>query len=90
MSNLHNLQEVVMEMTPYLHHVVQTKNKNRQAMEAKDICFCEKSFSNRSFLALEILREGICAPLWLHKPKKLMLNRVKIENFVFILFYFMI
>ena len=70
MSNLHNLQELVMEMTPYLHHVVQTKNKNRQAMEAKDICFCGKSFSNRSFLALEILREGICASLWLHKPKK--------------------
>ena len=71
MSNLHNLQEVVMEMTPYLHHVVQTKNKNRQAMEAKDICFCGKSFSNRSFLALEILREGNCAPYGYTSQKSL-------------------
>ena len=90
MSNLHNLQEMVIEMTPYLHHVVQPKNKNRQRMEAKDIYFCGESFNNRSFLVLEILREGIYAPQWLHKPKKLMLNRVKIENFIFILFYFMI
>ena len=62
MSNLHDLQEMVIEMTSYLHHVVQPKHKNRQRMEAKDICFCGESFSNRSFLVLEILREGIYAP----------------------------
>ena len=70
MSNLHNLQEMVIEMTPYLHHVVQPKHKNRQRMEAKDICFCGESFSNRSFLVLEILREGIYAPPMATQAKK--------------------
>ena len=34
----------------------QTKHENRQTMEAKDICFCEESFIDRSLLFLEIWR----------------------------------
>ena len=33
MSNLHNFLEVFIEMTSYSHHVMQTKNKNRQTMD---------------------------------------------------------
>ena len=54
MSNLHNLQGVVIEMTSYSDHVTQTKHENRETMETKDICFCEESSIDRSFLVLEI------------------------------------
>ena len=40
-------------MTSLLHHVTQAKHKNMQKMEVKDICFCEESFMNKSFLVLE-------------------------------------
>ena len=69
-------------MTSYSHQLTQTKHKNRQTIETKDTCFSEENFIDRSFLVLEILREGgggICAtlPPWLHKPKKSMVNMVK-------------
>ena len=41
-----------------LHHVTQTKLENRQTIETKDTCLGEESFMDRSFLVLEILREG--------------------------------
>ena len=31
-----------------------TKHENRQTMKAKDRCFCEEIFIDRSFLVLEI------------------------------------
>ena len=55
-SNLNNLQRVVIEMTSQLHQVTQTKHKNKQTMETKETCFCKQSFIDRSFLVLEILR----------------------------------
>ena len=68
-------------MTSYSHQLTQTKHKNRQTIETKDTCFSEENFIDRSFLVLEVLREGggICAtlPPWLHKPKKSMVNMVK-------------
>ena len=67
MSNLHNLQGVVMEMTSKSHRVTQTKHKNRQTMEAKDTCFCEESFTDK-FLVLEILRRP--HPLMATQAKK--------------------
>ena len=63
MSNLHNLQGVVIEMTSYSDHVTQTKHENRETMETKDICFCEESSIDRSFLVLEILSgSNLCPP----------------------------
>ena len=79
MSNLHNLQRVVIEMTSYSHHMTQTKHKNRQAMETNDTCFCEESFIDRLFLVWEILRGGAHK---VAKPKKPMVNRVSILNLI--------
>ena len=45
-------------MTSYSHQLTQTKHKNRQTIETKDTCFSEENFIDRSFLVLEILREG--------------------------------
>ena len=73
MSNLPNLPGVIIEITSKSYHVTQTKNENKQAMEAKDACFCKKSFIDRSFLILD--------PPWLHKPRKPMVNRVKPTGF---------
>ena len=53
------------------------------------LCLCEESFIDTLFLVLEILRGGtLCPPpppppplpsqQWLHKPKKLLVNRVKL------------
>ena len=77
MSNLHSLQWVVIEMTSYSHHLIQTKYKNRQKMETNDTCFCEESSIDRSFLVLKILKgervdEGrnfAPAHTWLQNPK---------------------
>ena len=77
MSNLHNLQWVVIEIMSLSHHVTQNKHEKRQTMETKDTCFCEKSFIDISFSVLEILRGGTLCPPWLHKPKKPMVNRVE-------------
>ena len=63
MSNLHNLQGVVIEMTSYSDQVTQTKHENRETMETKDTCFCEESSIDRSFLVLEILSGGNLCPL---------------------------
>ena len=52
-------------MTSYSHQLTQTKHKNRQTIETKDTCFSEENFIDRSFLVLEILREGggdLCHP----------------------------
>ena len=68
-------------MTSYSHQLTQTKHKNRQTIETKDTCFSEENFIDRSFLVLEILREGggifATLPPWLQKPKKSMVNMVK-------------
>ena len=53
MSNLPNLPGLIIEITSKSYHVTQTKNENKQAMEAKDACFCKKSFIDRSFLILD-------------------------------------
>ena len=49
--------------------MTQTKHENRQIMETKDICFCEESFIDRSFLVLTILRwgwgEGFCDKIYI-------------------------
>ena len=42
MSNLPNLQDVVIEMMSYSHQVTQTKHKNRQS-------FCEKCLIDEHF-----------------------------------------
>ena len=51
-------------------------------METTDTCFCKKSFIDRSYLVLEILKRDTCAPSpfppRLHKLKKPMVNTVKI------------
>ena len=61
MSNLNNMLAVVIEITSYLHHVTQTKYENRETIEAKDTCFWEEPFIDRSFLLLEILKaETLC------------------------------
>ena len=83
MPNLHNLQRVIIEITSYPHHVTQTKHEKWQLMEAKDTCFCEESFIDRSFLVSFGNFEGrgggtehfVIAP-WLHKPKMIMVNSV--------------
>ena len=63
MSNLHNLQGVVKEMTSKSHHVIQTKHENKQANNGdKYTCFCEESFIDRSFSVLEFLGGALCAP----------------------------
>ena len=41
-SNLRNLQGVVIEMTSQLHQVTQTKHKNKQTMETKERCSVSK------------------------------------------------
>ena len=62
MSNLHNLQGVVKEMTSKSHHVIQTKHENRQANNGdKYTCFCEESFIDRLFSVLEFLGGALCA-----------------------------
>ena len=61
MSKLHNLQGVVIEMTSQSHQVTQTKHENRQTMDTKATCFCEESFTDSSFLVLEISRGALCA-----------------------------
>ena len=51
-------------------------------METKDTCFCEESLIDRSFLILEILgTKGTKCPPWLHKPKRPMVNKVKVKSF---------
>ena len=63
MSNLHNLQGVVKEMTSKSHHVIQTKHENKQANNGdKYTCFREESFIDRSFSVLEFLAGALCAP----------------------------
>ena len=64
-------------MTSHLHHMTQTKHKNRQTMETRDTCFCGESFIDRSFLVLEILRGHFVHSPPLPWPKNPMLNRVK-------------
>ena len=62
--------------------MTQTKHENKQKTETTDTCFCEKSFIDRSFLVLEILKGAPCAPpplpRWQHKSRESMVNRVKI------------
>ena len=52
MSNLRNLQGMIIEMT-------QTKHENRQTT---DTYFFEKSFIDRSVLVLKILKVGTLCP----------------------------
>ena len=63
MSNLNNLQWVVVEMTSRLHHVTQSKHENRQVIETKDRYFCNKAFIDRLFLVSEVLRGATLCPL---------------------------
>ena len=62
--------------------MIQTKHENKQTTETTGTCFCEKSFIDRSFLVLEILKGAPCDPpplsRWQHKSRESMLNRVKI------------
>ena len=46
MSNLHNLQRIVIEMTSLPHHLTQTKNRNSQRIVTQDKCFCEDGQKN--------------------------------------------
>ena len=55
MSNLHNLQGVIIEMSWYSYHMTQTKHENMQTMETTDTGFFEKSFIDISFLVLKVL-----------------------------------
>ena len=66
MSNLHNLEKVVIKMTSESHQVTQTTHENRQTMVKKKTCFCKESFIHTSFFILGILRGSLCAPLLLH------------------------
>ena len=82
MSNLLNLQRVIIEMKSQSYQIIQTKHENKQTTGTAGTCFCEKSFIHRSFLVQEILNRAPCAPPpfppWQHKSKKQILNRVKI------------
>ena len=49
MSNLRNLQGLVIKMASQLNHVTQTKHESRQTMETKDTCFREESFIDGNF-----------------------------------------
>ena len=70
MSNLHNFQGVVIGMTSQSHHVTQARHESRETIKTKDICFCEESFIDRSFLVLEILRRGDFVPPIAAQAKK--------------------
>ena len=60
-------------MTSQSHKVTQTKHKNRQAMEAKNICLYVEDFIDRSIFGDFQGEVGA----WLHKTKKCMVKRVK-------------
>ena len=49
-------------MRSQLRLVTQTKHENRQGIETEDLCFCEESSIDRSFIVLEILRGAPSAP----------------------------
>ena len=82
MSNLHNLQMVVIERSS-------TENRNRKTIKTKDTWFCEEIFIDRSFLFLEILKGALCdkppphPPPCLHKLNNPMVNRVNQSYQVF-------
>ena len=52
-------------------------------METNDTCFCKESFIDILFLVFEIQR-GYKVPTWLHKPRKLMVNRVNINTVTYV------
>ena len=80
MSNLLNLQRVVIQVTSGSHHVTQIKHKNRHG----DTCFCKESFIDRSFLVFKFLKGGRGRYFVLHKSKKPIVNMVFYDGFYMI------
>ena len=55
MSNVHNLNGVVLEMTSYLYQVTKSKLENKKTIKRNHPYLCEENFIDKSFLVFEIL-----------------------------------
>ena len=59
MSNVHNLNGVVLEMTSYLYHVTKSEHENKETIKTNHPYFCEENVIDKSFSVFEILIGGM-------------------------------
>ena len=59
MSNVHNLNGVVLEMTSYLYLLTKSKHENKKTIKTYHPYFCEENFIDKLFLVFEILIGGM-------------------------------
>ena len=59
MSNVHNLNGVVLEMTSYLYLLTKSKHENKKTIKTNHPYFCEENVIDKSFSVFEILIGGM-------------------------------